>query len=463
MDGSLDSVRKAEFYHDMGLWKESEAIFIKMIQDNPKDFYPYYKLGCLQEELLEYQQAYQYYISALQLSPNNFNILYKLAGLSMLNGDMDEAAEYYRQCLVLNEGSLRANYNLGLIFYRKNDWINAANYFSTASELGEDYPDIWYMLGTSLMAIGRWPQALEALLKAVRVSPDRAEIHYNLGIILLHQQQFQDAEKSLLNAVKVAPDNPQYLLGLGKLYFQWGKNEEARKTLDEVMSVAPNNETAQLLLNALNGQQVSRVPGELLTTMFDHCSETFDSYMVNELKYCLPKKLHEAVAECCRHYKQPQQFDMVLDLGCGTGLAAEQFMMESKNIIGVDISPGMIEHAKAKKIYQRLICGDLVSIMESAVNKYDLVVASDVFIYIGDLEKTFEAVSGHLQPGAFFAFSIEREDETADYVLSRSGVFAHSPEYIVRLAKKCGLEDVLVRPSGNENFPNVLIYVLRKG
>jgi|GEM_PF-3238299 len=462
MEDTTDPVRKADYYHEHGMWKESEAILLELVRRNPDDFDAYYRLGCLQEELLEYNQACTYFLSALQLQPDNFNVLYKLAGIAMLVGHLDDAADYYRRCLAINEGSLRANYNMGLICYRRNDWLGAAKYFSIAAELGDDYPDIWYMLGMSLKAIGRWQQAEESMRKAVEVSPDRAEIHFHLGDILLHLQQFEAAEKFFQNSVKIAPENPQYWLGLGRLYFQWGKNDLAREKLQTVMEIDKNNDTAQLLLKSLNGQQVTRMPGELLASMFNQCSESFDSYMVNELKYSLPKQLRDAVSTCCRKLDQPQQFDWVLDLGCGTGLASEQFMPVSKTMVGVDISPGMIEQAKAKNIYQKLVCGDLLQVMDSAVHKYNLVLAADVFIYIGDLEKTFAAVSRHTVPGAWFAFSIECGEGEADYILNRSGVFAHSPAYIARLAARCGFDVTLEKLSENQNFPNVMIYVLRK-
>ena len=461
MDSDMDSVRQADIYHDMGLWEKSEAIFLALIKENPEDFYAYYKLGCLQEELLEYQHASEYFQTALQLAPDDFNTLYKLAGLAMVNGDWEEAADYYRRCLEVNEGSVRVHYNLGLISYRAGKWLDAADYFSVAAELGDDFPDIWYMLGMSLKSIGRQEAAVAALGKAAKVSPDRPEIHFHLGNALMRLQRLTEAEKAFHRALTLAPHNPRYLLGMGRVCFFNGKNEEAREKLCQVLEADRKNETAQLLLNALDGQQIDQVPGALLSLMFDHCSDQFEDYMVNELKYSLPVKLREAVERACFEAEVPYAFKSVMDLGCGTGLVGELFAGCTAVLNGVDISPGMIEVARGKNIYHQLFCDDFLKMLDGTKGKHDLFLAADVFIYIGNLGKTFAAVAAHSKPGAWFAFSVERA-AGVDYVLSRSGVFAHSHEYLQGLADAYGFEIALSHESGCDNFDNVMIYVLRK-
>ena len=53
----------------------------------------------------------------------------------------------------------------------------------------------------------------------------------------------------------------------------------------------------------------------------------------------------------------------------------------------------MIEQARAKNLYDRLVAADLVEFLhgEPAVSA-DLAVAADVFVYIGDLEPVFAGV-----------------------------------------------------------------------
>ena len=66
--------------------------------------------------------------------------------------------------------------------------------------------------------------------------------------------------------------------------------------------------------------------------------------------------------------------------------------------------------------------------------KYDLFIAADVFVYLGDLNAVFQAVQKHSTEDAYFLFSVENCPK--DYVLRPSGRYAHSPAHIQSLAAK---------------------------
>jgi predicted TPR repeat methyltransferase len=66
--------------------------------------------------------------------------------------------------------------------------------------------------------------------------------------------------------------------------------------------------------------------------------------------------------------------------------------------------------------------------------RFDLVIAADVFIYIGALEDLFHETARSLRPAGWFAFSTE-ECEAADYTLLPTGRYAQSEAYIRRLAQ----------------------------
>ena len=86
------------------------------------------------------------------------------------------------------------------------------------------------------------------------------------------------------------------------------------------------------------------------------------------------------------------------DLGCGTGLCGLLLRPAGRDAGGVDLSPAMIEKARARGVYDRLEAGDLVEAMKKAPRSFDLLVAADVFIYVGDLAPTFEAAARQPPP-----------------------------------------------------------------
>jgi len=71
---------------------------------------------------------------------------------------------------------------------------------------------------------------------------------------------------------------------------------------------------------------------------------------------------------------------------------------------------------------------------------YDLLVAADVFIYVGSLEAVFAAAARVLPPGGEFCFSAEAHNGDAGFVLRPSLRYAHSERYIRSLAGPHGFE-----------------------
>ena len=79
-------------------------------------------------------------------------------------------------------------------------------------------------------------------------------------------------------------------------------------------------------------------------------------------------------------------------MGCGTGLCGEFLKDVSKKITGIDISSKMLNQAEQKNIYNALIKSDFINFLDETNNKYDLFIASDVFIYTGNIDETFRLV-----------------------------------------------------------------------
>jgi predicted TPR repeat methyltransferase len=82
--------------------------------------------------------------------------------------------------------------------------------------------------------------------------------------------------------------------------------------------------------------------------------------------------------------------------------------------------------------------GDLIESLSLPEPSYDLVLATDVFIYIGKLDEVFAACQQILRPAGLFAFSVEAEETGPDYALRPSGRYGHSAAYIRRLAEQHG-------------------------
>jgi predicted TPR repeat methyltransferase len=196
----------------------------------------------------------------------------------------------------------------------------------------------------------------------------------------------------------------------------------------------PTDQAAKHLLNALTGETSDNAPKQYVQCLFDRYAIKFDHQVLTKLDYKVPDLLHKVLGAFA---KRGCQFQNALDLGCGTGLAGLEIRFIAERLSGVDISPKMIEEAQKKSVYDQLVIGDIVEFLKHTNEKYDLIVAADVFIYLGNLEPVFEALCNCLLPDTYFIFNTENAAQQK-YILQKSGRFAHSQVYIQDLTKAFG-------------------------
>ncbi|MEO5559145.1 MAG: methyltransferase, partial [Dokdonella sp.] len=132
----------------------------------------------------------------------------------------------------------------------------------------------------------------------------------------------------------------------------------------------------------------------------------------------------------------------VLDLGCGTGLMAQELVRPGRVIDGVDLSPRMLAHAREKGLYRELHAAELVAFLRASSSKWELIIATDVFIYVANLQPVFACVREHLAAGGSFAFSIECSANDGTELLPATGRYRHAPERICSELREAGFVDI---------------------
>jgi predicted TPR repeat methyltransferase len=191
----------------------------------------------------------------------------------------------------------------------------------------------------------------------------------------------------------------------------------------------PASEAARHLAGAARGARCKRASPSFLIEHFDDYAERFDRHVVDELGYRVPEALGALLGGTL-----PARQDLdVLDAGCGTGLCAPWLRPIARHLVGVDLSPNMLERARGRRLYDALVEGDLVAVLARAPAAWDVVIAADVLIYLGDLAPLVTALAGALRESGRFAFSIEDLAGDRDWDLKPGGRFAHSSSYVRRV------------------------------
>ncbi|MEM9043869.1 MAG: methyltransferase [Pseudomonadota bacterium] len=231
----------------------------------------------------------------------------------------------------------------------------------------------------------------------------------------------------------------------------------------EVLRLDPEDHggAAVRLASIGQGEDPERAPTAYVTTLFDQNAASFDEILVARLSYEVPKLIAKELAAAGHG-----PYGGVLDLGCGTGLVGVALAGQFQQLVGVDLSEEMLAETDERELYDQLFIGDVVQFLEEEEEKFDLVVAADVFPYLGALEAFFAGLKPCLAQGGVVAFSTETLPEEAfdsrGWKVGDKIRFAHSESYIKKLLKTHGLElvvfnDVTVRMDMGLPIPGHLV------
>ena len=293
--------------------------------------------------------------------------------------------------------------------------------------------------------------------------PRRASTLINLAAVQLRLGHADDAMASAEQALAVEPDSVDALLHRATAGAQLGRLPQALADVDRLIAVQPAHaaawglrggvlrellrldeaavafETALRLggdpeLNAFYLAAVRRdasppsPPAAYVRSLFDGYADDFDRHLVEDLRYEGHRRLVDVLARVA-----PGPYGAALDFGCGTGLCGPLLRPRVGRLTGVDISSAMLDKARALGVYDRLAQSDATTFLRDDGARYDLLVAADVFIYVGALEPVFEAADAAIAHGTM-CFSVELCDDAHDFVLQPSLRYAHSKASIQRLA-----------------------------
>lgn len=331
---------------------------------------------------------------------------------------------------------------LGVAFSQTGRNNEALPHIQRAAALSPSDAGVHCNLGKMLLELGRRAEAEKSFRRALKIKPDFAMAHSNLGQTLRGLGRGEEAEVCFRRALKLKPDFAEVYGNLGALLKDQGKLDAALVCFQQQVKLTPENREAQHLLASLSGINTERAPTQYVENLFDGFAENFDKHLMQVLNYDVPEKLVTLATE----YSTPSVEKWnVLDLGCGTGLIGSKIAPFARQLVGVDLSGKMLEKAHARNLYQRLERSDLLTMMRGEkTSSYDVIVAADVFIYVGKLDEICGEIKRLLSPGGLVAFSIETLEELPskeisqnvqrEYQLENTSRYTHSVSYIIKLA-----------------------------
>ncbi len=413
------------------------------------------------------EKALHYFKEALLLNPTAITVHNNLSNVYIALGNAESALMHLHEALRLQPQHAESYNNLGRLLYKQSRIPEALPYFEKALRLDPNYWEAHYNMAHSLSTLNQLNAAATHYQEVIRLVPEHPIAHFNLGLIYLENQNYPLAETHLNKASNLDVKNSEALRQLGQVYVQLGRFDEAIQTylnalalsptlgdvhhnlailylrnqdrkkalthFTEALTLDPTNDTAKHMVMALSQSQTDSAPPTYITQLFDQYADYYNEHLKTKLKYNAPGLLRNAIGQ---HLEKNYRVGRVLDLGCGTGLCGIYFRDLALELIGVDLSPKMIEKANALGAYEELVVADFNDYLTQAnLEPFQLIIACDVLVYSGNLEMLFKNIARVLSSNGRFAFTTEMlKSNTHPYQLQPTGRFAHTSAYIHTLA-----------------------------
>jgi predicted TPR repeat methyltransferase len=334
-------------------------------------------------------------------------------------------------------------------------------------------PEALALLARALTALDRPAQALPLVEQPQRQRPQDAELHHRRGLLLGRLGRADEALAAFDAALALDAAHAGAWTQRGSVLREAGRLADAAHCFRQALRHGGDTALNGWFLASVTGHAVEcaaavgcdgadfagdtagatagdtaaaasaptawgQAPARYVQALFDGYAEGFDRHLVEGLGYGVPEAL-AALLPPGRH------FASALDLGCGTGLCTPPLQGRVGRLVGVDLSPRMLEQARARGLYAELHEAELVAWLQGAEPGFDLVLAADVFIYIGDLAPVFAGVRRVLAPGGQFVFSVEAADDEAAVQLGAQLRYRHGEAALRALADAHGFEVHTVR------------------
>ena len=438
-------LEEGEGHVHAGRFAPAEACAASVLARQPRNARAHYILGLS----LLFQQRHADALARLEqaVRHDRVNGQYHFVSAMCLTalGRGDEAITAYRRALQFRPQFFEALANLGNVLENARRFPEAAEAYRRALALRPDEALVLNGLGVCELAAGRIDAAADALERAVALKPDLATALNNLATAEGKRNSGARAIELLRRAVAMRPQFLEAWVNLGEQLYMAREDAAAIEAFDRALAIDSTNEEIRYLRNSIAGVSMDRAPDQFVANFFDRFAADFDRRLTGDLEYRTPQVLGEMLASWLAARSQLR----VADLGCGTGLSGVFVRPKARFLAGVDLSAKMLDLARERGIYDDLQRMEIAAYLRGrAAESFDLALAVDVFVYVGNLDEVMQACAAALAPGGLFAFSVEHLDDGAgDFALARTGRYAHSRAYLERIGTAAGLQLVQCVPT----------------
>jgi predicted TPR repeat methyltransferase len=422
----------------------------------------------------EWDQAMQELDSGIAAAPSHAGLRKCRADMRQRMGNAEDAARDAAEAVIFDPADPQAKAILGVALRHLGRVADAVACLAEAVTAAPGNVDYREALCAALENAGDPDAALAVLTEGINLCPASIALRNAAILLCVRRRDFTQAVRLAENA-RSAGIADACTFGLkGHALSTLGRHQEAAIAYQDALKLGPEDPYVRHLVVSSGAMPDSkRAPEAYVRTVFDGYADRFESHLIS-LGYRIPGAMR-TMLQAHPRVAAGLSIGPVLDLGCGTGMAALAIGdLPLGPFTGVDLSPRMLAHARVKRLYAELREADIIADLTAHEQQWPLIIAADVLCYFGALEDLLAIVHQRLQPGGWFVFSVEQVLPDHDgivpgngkWALQRQGRYAHAEEYVYEAVCAAGfrvlrIDRPIVRQEAGADVPGLLFAIER--
>ncbi len=203
-----DLFNQAVHFQQSGHPGPAEALFRRILEDEPSHAEALQRLGILLHQTGRSQESVAYFEQAVAVNPRETVYHVNLGSAYFNQGRIEDALAAFGQALVLRPDLAEAHNNLANVLLAQEKFQEALVGYERALTLSPKHTEAHNNKGIALFNLGRSEEAANAFLQAIQLKPNYAEAFNNLGRTLRDQGRLEEAIACFQHARKSEPANP---------------------------------------------------------------------------------------------------------------------------------------------------------------------------------------------------------------------------------------------------------------
>jgi predicted TPR repeat methyltransferase len=419
-------------------------------------------------------QALQELDGGITNAPEHAGLRKCRADLRQRMGDFEGAARDAAEAVIADRNDPHAAAVLGAAMLDLGRTTDAVACFTEALTRAPTDLNFRQALASALENAGDVDRAFQVLVDGIALCPGNVSIRNEAIVLCVRRRDFRQAVRLAEMACSAGIGDATTYGIKGHALSSLGQQAEAAEAYKEALKLGPEDPYVRHLVVASGATpDAKRAPEDYVRTLFDGYADRFESHLL-ALGYDIPGAIRNILLNHPR-IMAGMSLSPVLDLGCGTGMVALAIGdLPLTSFTGIDLSPRMLAHAKAKRLYAELREGDIVTELATHEASWPLILAADVICYFGALEELIDLIHKRLQPGGWFIFSVEEILPDHDgimpgngrWALQRQGRYAHAEHYVYETVCTAGfrvlrMDRPVIRQEAGANVPGLLFAIER--